>query len=135
MQQPLLALNILLPAFILLAAGGAPAFVDAWTGHREVFGSDNYYLTVDYGSNPNGVLAPQTGSLRFSGSIVTDRGEFPIYGVRVKEGRTVSLKFQSAAGDFVASHNTATCPSKLTLRPTKSTAGFPTETLQSGRCL
>lgn len=136
MQYPSLTLHLFLPSFFLLAAAGSPAFMDAWTMHREAFGSENYYLTVDYTSNPEGVLASPEQGIRFSGSLVTEKGEFRVHGVRKPEGQFIAYRMQSAAGNFLAKFpRQSACPRDLVLGPLSTGTGLPTETLRSGLCL
>ncbi len=125
-------LSVFFPSLLLLAAAGAPG-LDGWNQHREVFGSENYYLTVLYSGSPNGVLAPASKPIRFAGSIVTSTGEFRVQGVRRPEEGGFVYEFSSAEGSYVGRLKTGQCPQYLDLAP--SLSGQNSEKLRAGTCL
>lgn len=125
--NPVLA--VFFPSFFLSAAllpGGEQA-----PRVHENFGSENYYLAIEYSGNPTGPLAPKD-SAQFSGSIVTREGEFAIHGVRRKDKANWVYEIHSATGYFEA-RRAPQCPAKMALTPADS--HHKPETLRSGLCL
>jgi hypothetical protein len=122
---------VFFPSLFLLAAVGAPG-LDGWSHHREVFGSENYYLTVLYSGSPDGVLSPGK-PVRFSGSIVTNDGEHRVYGIRKRQGKFWVYELSSTEGTYVGRVQTGSCPQYMDLTP--SASGQKSEKLRSGVCL
>jgi hypothetical protein len=126
---------LFLPSFFLLAAAGSPATREPWSNHHAVFGSENYYLTVVYQGNPDGILAPESAEIPFSGALATPQGEFPVRGVRRKNGNGFTYRLVTRAGNFLAQSTGHTpCPHDLVLTPDAGLQ-LPSEVLRSGLCL
>ena len=122
------------PSFVLLAAVGTPG-LEEWAQHREVFGSANYYLTLEYAQPPDGPLSPE-GPTHFSGSLVTPQGESRISGVRQPQGREWVYEVASSQGAFEGrlSRDPNHCPRFFSLEPVLAENGLPKELLRSGEC-
>jgi hypothetical protein len=125
-------LCVLLPSFFLLAAVGAPG-LDGMGRYREVFGSDNYYLTVIYSGSPDGLLSQGDQPVRFTGTLVTETGEFRVQGVRRLSSQTFVYEFASDEASYSGRLAKGGCPQFLDL--TSSVAGQKREKLRSGSCL
>jgi hypothetical protein len=130
MDSRRLFLPVFLPSLCLLSAVGAPG-LDRWGHQREVFGSENYYLTVEFSGSPDGVLSPPTPA-RFNGSLVTEKGEYRVVGSRRRDGKHWVYDLTSKAGSFQGRLETSRCPASMTLTP--PTSEFPTERLRAGTC-
>ncbi len=117
------------PALLLVAAVNPPGMFDA---HKEIYGSPNYYLTLIYASSP---LA-ETPTARFSGTLVTANGEFPIKGERVKKGAQYiySLSGTGKEGSFVGTLAASEkCPRFMKLEP-QGLNTMLVENLRAGEC-
>lgn len=115
-----------LPSFLLFALASSPALESA-SVHRQAFGSDNYYLSVAFSGLPGDLPA------RFTGSLVTEQGEFPVQGVRRKTRGAWVYEIRTPAGEFEGSWNGLGCPSFMSLIPKSD--GFRGESLRAGACL
>src|SRR4051812_5806048 len=106
---------VFVPSLILLSAMGS-ADLESWSQHKEVFGSENYYLSLTYSGSPDGILSPRT-PVRFIGSLVTRDGEFPVHGFRHRDENALAYEIASEKGRFHGKVSFGQCPQFMQLQP------------------
>src|SRR5688572_26240451 len=96
MLSPKQILALALPSLCIFysltgAKGAHPALF------REAFGNGDYYLELDFFTNPNSLRANRAS---FHGLWVTKFGEQKIQGVRERKGNEVIYQFEAEEGSF-----------------------------------